>query len=181
MSGGVQACCNYYNILLLSPQGCCCWKGGGGSASQQPLLCRIHAVKLWLFKREKQKATAPLLNIVSFPSVSFSFYLPFLLCLIVLLFCLHSLPHYLLADKRLAVWGERGEHPVYHPQQERTVLAHSKGDRGGVGWSPKCPDFPSEKGTMVREQDNVYGRRGWTSEGNERFYTPAHVISAELN
>lgn len=48
-----------------------CWKRGGGSASQQPLLCRIHAVKLWLFKRAKQKATAPLLKIVFFPSVSF--------------------------------------------------------------------------------------------------------------
>lgn len=73
---GTQACSNYYNSLLLSPQRCCWWRRGGGSASQQPLLCRMHAVKLWLFKREKQKATAPLLNIVSFPSVSVSFLSP---------------------------------------------------------------------------------------------------------
>lgn len=64
--------------------------GGEGCASQQPLLCRIHSVKLWLFRREKQKATAPVLNIVSFLSVSFSFYLPLLLCLVILLLCLYS-------------------------------------------------------------------------------------------
>lgn len=54
---------------------------GGSRASQQPLLCRIHADKLRLFRREKHKATAPLLNIVSFPSVLFP---PYLLYLFVL-------------------------------------------------------------------------------------------------
>ena len=53
----------------------------GSHASQQPLLCRIHTVKLRLFRREKQKATAPLLNIVSFLSASFT---PYLLRLFVL-------------------------------------------------------------------------------------------------
>lgn len=132
------------------------WRRGWGSASQQPLLCRMHAVKLWLFRREKQKATAPVLNIVSFLSVSFSFYLPLLLCLVVVLLCLYSTltpSRYLLVDKRLAVWGEGGEHPVCRPQQERTVLAHWKGEGGGG--SLKCPDFPWEKGTTVREQGNV--------------------------
>lgn len=104
-------------MLLVEEEG----REAGCSASQQPLLCRIHAVKLWLFRREKQKATAPVLNIVSFLSVSFSFYhLPLLLCLIVLLLLLlccysaHSHPLYLPIDKRLAVWGEGGERYAAH-------------------------------------------------------------------
>lgn len=50
-------------MLLVSLERC--WWWGRGGASQQPLLCRIRSVKLRLFRREKQKVTAPVLNIVS--------------------------------------------------------------------------------------------------------------------
>lgn len=138
---------------------------GGGRASQQPLLCRMHAVKLWLFRRGKQKATAPVLNIVSFLSVSFSFYLPLLLCLAVLLPCLYSTLTPLsicVFDKRLAAWAEGGEHPVCRPQQGRAVLAHSKGERGEAGWRWagggglwSAQTFLVRKAERWREQGNI--------------------------
>lgn len=124
-------------------------EGGGVSASQQPLLCRIHAVKLWLFRREKQKATAPVLNIVSFLPVSFSFYLslsPPRPPPLPLLYT-HTLS-VLLADKRLAVRGEGGEHPGCRPQQQG---AHRFSTLKRRNVSPKCRDFSWEKGEAAWE------------------------------
>lgn len=155
---GMQACSNYYNTLLLFPQRCCWWRRGGGSASQQPLLCRIHAVKLWLFKREKQKATAPLLNIVSFPSVS------------VFLSPSPPLPHRpppplpLLHTHTLSICLLIRDWQREVREESTQYAAHSTG-----GGSPKCPGFP------WGGQMNVYGRSGWTSEGSERFCTPAQL------
>lgn len=147
-------------FATFSPEMLLVEEGRGGSASQQPLLCRMHAVKLWLFRREKQKATAPVLNIVSFLSVSFSFYLPLLLCLVVVLLCLYSTltpSLYLLVDKRLAVWGEGGEHPVCRPQQGTHSFStmkrrKAKKSRGGGGlWSAQ---------TFLERKAQRWGSRG---------------------
>lgn len=152
---------------------------GEVSASQQPLLCRIHAVKLWLFRREKQKATAPVLNIVSFLPVSFSFLsLSLLLCLVVLLLCLYSTLTPSLFACWWAVgsvrWGRRapGMPPTAAGAHRFSTLKRWKRRRG----SPKCLDFSWEKGEAawesIREEWVVISK---TFLWGHRFYTPAQL------
>lgn len=125
-----------------------------GRASKQPLLCRMHSVKLWLFRREKQKATAPVLNIVSFLSVSFSFYLPLLLCLVILLLlCLYST----LTPSLFACWCdwqcERREESAPCATHGRAVLLEHMQSR--AEGSCLAQTFLKTKARTVIQQENV--------------------------